>query len=359
MLPLLSANIKILIRNRQALFWALVFPIIFVTVFGLFDWDSPNRAKIAVIDQSNTPLSRQLIDNIKSIDFLRIQEKVTQEADARKKLKDGDISFVLIIPANLQQLPSSSSPVSIGLLYNETNVQQNQLVIGVLNQFIDEVNIRLMGSTRPLTLNNQGLNYHHVNYFDFLVPGLVGMGVMTFSITFIATSIAQYREQKILKRMLATPLRVRKFFLAQIIAHLLLSLVQTAIILVIGVAVFGAHVYGNYLWLVILVMLANIAFLNIGFISAGLTRSVNAANGLANVIGLPMMFLSGTFFPTDSLPSVVRVAVQYLPLTPLLDGLRKVALDAQPIWASGTDLAILGIWVVATSVLAVRVFKFS
>jgi ABC-2 type transport system permease protein len=180
---------------------------------------------------------------------------------------------------------------------------------------------------------------------------------MIFSITFLAASVSQYREQKILRRMLATPLRVHKFLIAQAMVHLLLSLAQATIILGFAVVVFGAHVYGNYLWLMVLLVLANIIFLNIGFIVAGLTRSVSAASGLANVIAMPLMFFSGTFFPTDSLPPVMSRAVQYLSLTPLLDALRLVALQAEPIWAAGTELAMLGGWVALTSLVAVRVFK--
>lgn len=363
MLALFLANIKMLLRNRQALFWSLVFPLIFVTVFGLFDLGSIGSTKIAIVDKANTPLSEQLIQNLQSIDFLKVDQTLAEEAPARQALEAGRIDFVLVFPAELQGLApgtiSSSGPVVLTFLYDEANFRTNQLVSGVLSQFLDEANLQIAGASHFLSLRGEGLRTKQTGYFDFVVPGILGMGVMVFSITFISTNIAQYREQKILKRMLATPLKVYKFFLAQVTAHLLLSIVQAAIILAVAVLVFGARIYGSYLWLLVLIVLSNIVFLNLGFIVGGLSKNVNAANGLSNVVSLPMMFFSGTFFPTDSLPSIVRTVVQYLPLTPLLDALRKVALDAQPIWATESEMALLGTWIIATSVLVVRFFKFA
>lgn len=362
MLPLFLANVKMLVRNRAALFWAMVFPVMFIVVFGLFDMESMGSAKVAVVDRASTPLSQQLVEGLKKVDFLKIDQRFADEAAARQALQDGDIDFVLIVPEALRGVAPGvafgQSGAELTLLYAEANIRQNQVVEGILRQFVNEVNLQVAGGTRSLSLKGQGLSARRIGYFDFLVPGIMGMGIMTFSIIFIASGITQYRQQKILKRMLATPLKVYKFFVAQVLAHLLLSLVQSAIILAVALLFFHGHIYGSYLWLFVLVLVGNIVFLNIGFIVAGLAKSVNAANGLANVIAMPMMFFSGTFFSTETLPPVMRNVVEYLPLTPLLDAMRKVALDAEPLWGPGRELALLGGWVVVTSVLAVRLFKF-
>ena len=90
-----------------------------------------------------------------------------------------------------------------------------------------------------------------------------------------------------------------------------------------------------------------------------MTGRDRAADGLANAVAMPMMFLSGTFFPTETLPGVLANVVKYLPLSPLLVAMRGVALDATPFWEYPTELAVLGAWIVVTSVVAVKVFRFS
>lgn len=106
------------------------------------------------------------------------------------------------------------------------------------------------------------------------------------------------------------------------------------------------------------VTIANIVFLNIGFIVGAFAKNVRAADGMANAIAMPMMFLSGTFFPTDSLPPIMSSAVEYLPLSPLLDAMRGVALEADSLWAYRSDLAILALWIVISSLVAIKVFRF-
>ena len=207
-------------------------------------------------------------------------------------------------------------------------------------------------------LNELGIQGKPVGYFDFLLPGIIGMGVMTFSIIGMGTTIAQYRQQRILRRIQATPLKVRTFFIGQVLAWLILSLVQTAIIMGAGTVIFRAVIYGNYIWAVPLVLLANLTFLNLGFIVGSLSKSVQAASGLGNLFTMPMMFFSGVFFPTDNLPSIMAYAVKYLPLTPLLEALRGVLLASQPLSDFPTQLVVLGSWVLVTAVIAVKTFKF-
>ena len=158
--------------------------------------------------------------------------------------------------------------------------------------------------------------------------------------------------------MLATPLKIRTFFLAQIVSYLLLSIVQASVIMAAGIILFNGHIYGNWLWLFLLVIIGNIIFLNIGFIVGGIVRNVAAAAGLGNAVAVPMMFFSGVFFPTENLPRILEVSVRYLPLTPMLTAMRGVALEAKNFWAYPTELALLGAWIVLTAVIAVRVFKF-
>ncbi|MBI4302457.1 MAG: ABC transporter permease [Chloroflexi bacterium] len=356
-LTLFLANIKMLYRNRQAIFWALFFPLIFVVVFGLFRLDEPSPVKMALVDQAQDLLSARLVQSLGKVEFLKLNTTFNEE-EARRKLVDGDIAYILVIPSGLAQRVSSGHSTNLTFIYDEKRIQNNQLVQGVLEQFLGEMNMAVQGSSPLLTLDSRGISARRIGYFDFLMPGFVGMGVMTFAIISMASQLALYRQQRILKRIKATPLSVRTFFLAQVGAWLVLSLVQAAVILAAGMLLFGARVYGNIVWMFPLVILANLAFLNLGFIVGSLARTVEAANGLANVVSLPMMFFSGVFFPTDNLPSVLREIVRLLPLTPLLKALRGVLLDAQPPWHYPGELGLLTLWVVATSVVAVWSFRF-
>ena len=126
-----------------------------------------------------------------------------------------------------------------------------------------------------------------------------------------------------------------------------------------GVFAFGANVYGNVLWIFVLATLANLVFLNIGFAVAGRAANPDAAQGIAQAVALPMMFLLGVFFPTENLPDIMQAIVRWLPLTPLLEALRKVSVEGLSITDTGPQLVMLGGWVVVSFFLATRMFRFA
>ncbi|MBI4297568.1 MAG: ABC transporter permease [Chloroflexi bacterium] len=356
LLRLLIANLKMIARDRQALFWALVFPLIFVVVFGLFRLDQPPTLHIGIVDHAQDSLSRALVQNLGQIGTFDTKEW-EDEAKARQDVKDGKLDYLLIFPEGMAARMTESPPATITLVYDRTIIT-SAAVVAAIQRFLDQVNMNLAHAPSLLALDEQGVQSRQLSYFDFLLPGFVGMGVMTFSIIGVASTMALYREKKILRRILATPLPVRTFFAAHVLAQLFLSLAQAAIILAAGILLFGGTVVGNYLYIALLVLLGNLAFLNLGFLVGAIAKTVNAANGLGNAVTVPMMFFSGVFFPTEELPKVLAVAVRYLPLSPMLKALRGVALEARPFWDFPQELAILGAWIVVTSFLAARFFHF-
>ena len=361
MVPLLVANLKIMARDRQTFFWALAFPLIFVTVFGLVDFTGSGSADIAIIDHDGADLSQSIIVQLQELDFLNVKTAYSGETDAQAALEDGDLDYVLIIPQGLDLLNPDApeqEPVSLTLMYDEADVQDNQLVLGTLGHLVDEANLALLPTPRLLEVSPRPVSARQVKYFDEVLVGLLGMGLMVNSIIAMAVKVSAYRNQAILKRILATPLRVRNYFASEVVAHLLLALVQTAIILAVGVWIFGANLQANA-WLIFpIAALANIVFLNIGFIISSWANSGSAASGMGNAIALPMMFLSGTFFATATLPSILPEVVRFLPLTPMLDAMREVSIDNASLWHTWPELAILAGWIVATSVAAVKLFRF-
>lgn len=351
---LFIASVRMLYRDRQALFWALAFPIIFAVVFALFDFDQPPEVEIAVVSEGTSSVSEGLLTGLQEIETFEVEERTSLPA-ARADLEDGELDLVLAVPDAAQ-----GGPARITALYDRDNFDTNQLALGTVERLVDGMNLAIAGVEAPsISVAPEPVSAKQVGYYDFLLPGLVAMGVMNFSIIGMAVAISRYREQQILKRILATPLSPVRFLSAQVGARLVLALVQAALILAVGVFLFGANVYGNVLWLFVLATLANLVFLNIGFAVAGRAANPDAAQGLGNAIALPMMFLSGVFFPTDTLPRVMEQVVRFLPLTPLIEALRKVAIDGLSITSTGPQLAMLGAWVVVSFLIAGRMFRFA
>ena len=367
MVALTLANMKMMARNRQAIFWALFFPLMLVVIFGLFDFSGVGVADVAVIDQSGGPKAEAFRERLEEIEFLELEFDELTADEARVKVQDGDLGYLIIIPELFDhpEVPEDQEdsvqveePGPVSLVYSTRNPDRNQLVDGAVRNLVSEIHSGDGPVIPSQLLTADVILVPEVDYFDNVLIGLLALGIMTNSIISIAVRISTFRNQSILKRLLVTPLSIWKFFAAEIAAHVLLALVQAGIILALGVFVFGGHVHGNIIWVLAITALGSIIFLNIGFILSAWAKSPAAASGMGNAVTLPMMFLAGTFFSTAALPWILPQLSLALPLTPMLGALRDVAIDSEPIWDTWPYLAAMGGWVVATGLAAVKVFKF-
>ena len=362
MLFLTIANLKMLVRNRQAVFWALFFPLLLVVVFGLIDIKGVGSGSLAIVDLANDSKSNLLREKLEEVEFLELESGSDSESQARLKVAEGDLDYLVIIPEGFggsgaqTELPS---PSPVTLLYNTRNHQRNQLVDGLVRNLVAEAHSNDPPVPVSQLVASDLIKVPQVDYFDEVLMGLIGLGIMTNSIISIAVRVSTYRNQSILKRFLVTPLPIWKYFAGEIAAHLVLAAVQVAIILVIGVFVFGANVHGNVVWIFLIALLGGIVFLNIGFIMSAWAQSPAAASGMGNAVALPMMFFAGTFFSTATLPWVLPHAARALPLTPMLEALREVAIDNGQLWDTGPQLGMLALWAIVTALIASRVFRFS
>jgi len=359
------ANLKMMSRNRQAAFWALFFPLLLVFVFGLFDLNVVGSGDMVILDRSGSPVSQQIREDLEAIDALVMVEHGDDEAMDRSAVANGELDYLLIIPEGIDDpsiLRDSARGRRVVLVYGSGSPGRNQLVDGTVRNVVSQALAGVPGVPVLDSVVSEEVPVVQASYFDAVLMGLVGLGIMTNSIISIAVRISTYRNSSILKRLLVTPLPIWKYFVGEVAAHLVLALIQAALILGVGVFVFGARIHGNLpvtlLGIVAIVTLGSMVFLNIGFIISAWSKTPAAASGMGNAIALPMMFFAGTFFSTAALPWVLPYVAEALPLTPMLVAMREVANAGQPLWTTWPQLAILAGWVLGTGVVATRVFKF-
>ena len=237
-------------------------------------------------------------------------------------------------------------PIAMVLLFS---------VIGSFDLNPDDLrSVGIQGQYSPLP--DDGPTYD--NFMAHMLPGITLWGIMSYSIIGIAVAMATYREKRIFRRIKVSPMSAGVFFAAQVTAYLALSLVQAALILAIGSLVMGVSIAGNPLVIGLLALVCNLVFLNLGFIVGAFSKTPAAASGLGNLIVLPLAMLSGVFFPVELLPDAVGTVVRYLPLAPMVETLRGVALDGDPALRYPLELGLVGVWFALTGLVAARVFKF-
>ena len=353
-LHLTLANLKMIVRNRQALFWALAFPLVFVFIFALIGSFGESVTTVGVVDRADEELSRQIVTSLEAIGSFEITMH-SDEASPRLDVENGDLEYLLVIPEGLASLVRDKPPVAVTVVYDATQYTGSGLA--AIERVLDGMNLSLAGAAPRLTLSRETVLSDNVDFMEFVLPGLVLWGIMSNSVMGIAVALANYREKKILRRIKASPLRARTFFASLVSAYLVLSLVQAAMLFGIGSVVMGVSIVGNLPTVALLILVCNVIFLNLGFIVGAFSKTGAAASGLGNVIVLPLVMFSGIFFPPELLPDLVGDIMRFLPLAPMVEVLRAVTLSDRPVMDFPLELGLIAAWVLLTSLIATRVFR--
>lgn len=358
MLKLFKFNLKMLLRNKQALFWSLVFPLVFTFIFGtFFGKGSTSTGNIIMINQSNSQLSKTISKTFTKSDLFKVSEQ-TDIAKSKDLVKKGKSVAVVVIPKGFGD-QSPTAPTKVKVIIDPANAQGNSIVVGVLDQILTGASFQAQKAKPLFTVEQEKTNSNNLNYFDFVLVGLIGMSLMNSSVQGVAIAMSKYRDDQILKRLTTTPIRPWKFIISEVLSRLILNFVQVSLVLGIGVYVFGAHIPGSIPMIYLFAMIGAILFQLIGFSIASLSKTTQAAEGMATAVTIPMMFLAGVFFPIDQLPKWLLSAVQFLPLAPLLRMIRGIALENTSPLSNPINLVIVLSWIIFTLLLSMYKFRLT
>jgi ABC-2 type transport system permease protein len=356
LLRLTIANLKSFVRDRTALFWTLAFPLIFVVTFGLIFSGTPSPTSYGFADLDRTPASGQVRAAFDGIDGVSLVAGTADELLA--KMRDGDVTAVIVVPAGYgDSVAAKGTPATLTVYTDPSQSQADgrtrQLVgfvLGALNQAVSGQPPAVVPAFEPIQTND-------FNYLSYLIPSILGMSLMQGGV-FAAIPLVADREKLILKRLGATPLRRWQLVGSNIFVRLFVALAQTLIIVGVGSLLFGLETTGRWLAVGFFVVLGSLTFIAIGYVIASFTRTEEAANGVTQAVQLPMLFLSGIFFPIATMGDALQTVARVLPLTYLGDALRQVMVEGTPFAPLYVCILVLLGWLVACFAVAARFFRW-
>ena len=182
-----------------------------------------------------------------------------------------------------------------------------------MQQFFDQQSFALAKIQPLLQMDYQDVQGKNQTYTDFLVPGIIALSIMQTGIFSVAFAFVQQKQNGVLRRLMATPMKVSEFLAAQVTTRLIMAAIQVVILLIVGVVAFHFHLAGNVLELMLACIFGSAIFIAIGFAISGYAKDEQVVPAMANIIVLPMMFLSGIFFPRDSMPGWLHTISNFMP----------------------------------------------
>ncbi|HEU4387370.1 MAG TPA: ABC transporter permease [Blastocatellia bacterium] len=355
------SRVREFIREKEAVFWVFVFPVLLACALGIaFRNSSPERMHVAV--EKNGRISDQLAEKLSSSEDLDVL--LLEPAEAATALRTGKVAVVVGVPATAVLSSPATDLADIGhsdgvlrnifdFKFDPTRPESRMARLAV-----DNALQRALGREDVAAIKDHTETEPGARYIDFLIPGLIGMNLMGSGMWGLGFVVVNARTRKLLKRLAATPMRRSHFLLSFMFSRLVFLVMEVVAVIAFAWVVFGVKVYGSLAALAVVALVGAMTFAGIGLLVASRPKTIEGVSGLMNLVMLPMWLLSGTFFASSRFPQVFQPFIKALPLTALNTALRSVMNDGAPLASSWAPLCIMLAWGLVSFVLALKLFRW-
>jgi ABC-2 type transport system permease protein len=345
------AIVKGFVRDRTSVFFALIFPLMFLVLFGGLFAD-PTQSKVDMIQVGDVSLVDDLPAGAKkAFDETFEVEHSDDLDDALSKVRKGDADVAIEMQGD-----------TLVAHYTQTDQVKAAVTAGALRAFVDGTNVAQLsaaaGQEPTYDLRTERVEDDSLKTIQFYTPGLLGWAVAMSASFGAAATLQGWRQSKLIRRLQLAPVSTRTVVGARVGVTIGIALVQMAVFVGLAAAAFGLTLTGSWWMAIPLLMVGTLCFMSIGLLAGAITKTTEGAVNAANFMVLPMAFLSGSFFPLDGAPGWLQKISLVLPLRHLNDGMLDVMVRGEGPGAALAPMAFLAVFAVVVTLVAARLFTW-
>lgn len=365
MLPITTfvpTDVKRLFRDKVGIFFVFIFPLIFLLVFGtIFGSNEEISIKIALLNESETEYAATFANQLKESDVFEVDEDITTLEAANDKMSRSELSAAVILPPDFGAVPDDGTHPTgqARLVYDPSNESANQVITSIMEDYFAAINAELVPPAEtPFTVAPESTAPAGLTRFDYVFSGLLGFTLLSLGVFGPTTVFPRLKQRGVLRRYQATTIRTWQYFVANVLSNAFIGVLAVIIMFLAALIIFDLNMRGNYLNLAAVVLLGVTLLFGIGLAIGGWAKNENQAAPLAQLVTLPMMFLSGVFFPTFLMPEWLQSITRFIPLTPIVESIRLVITENASLLDLGSQMAIIGGWTISIYIIAFRLFRW-
>lgn len=362
-------------RHPSRLFAILVFPIIMILLFGYGMGGDMTDLPVIVVSQSHGDLTDLTLDTIKSTETYHVVEVIDSLDEGKQRVESGEVKAAIILPSDYDENTSSQKAATLyldssdqmaaqilesssqAIFYRISNMVASQTSVSTedaniepsighsLNNFKDDISLYI------------NRIYGNIKYIDFLVPAVLGMTVMMSCMMGMGATIAGERETGELARLFMTPTSVATVIGGKIASKLLIELVRALILIFMAIILFNVSIKGGIIQTFIVLVIGALCFVGFGVMLSARTRTQEDYAQIVMPFSMPMMFISGVFYPIETMPWIFQKLAYIFPLTYLNDAMRAIMLKGQTLGDVWFDLVIILAFTALFFILGVKRFN--
>src|SRR5256712_10441582 len=332
------ARMRERMREREVVFWVFVSPILLAVGRGVaFRNKPPDEIAVGVVTAAG---SDRVVSALPPAGGFRVVR--TSRDEAADRLRLGKVALVVVPGRSYEYRYDPTRPDSV-----------------LARQKVHDALARAAGRADPVEVHETLVTEPGARYIDFLIPGLLGMNIMSGGMWGVGFLLVDMRSRRLLKRLVATPMRRADFLGAIMTSRMILVFCEMALLLFFGWLVFHLVIQGSLWTITLLAVLGAFVFSGLGLLVACRTAKIETASGLMNLVMLPMFVCSGIFFSPDRFPAAVQPLVKALPLTALNDALRATILEGATLPSQSGRILLMLAWGLVSFAVALKIFRWT
>lgn len=333
-------RLRVMVREPEVLFWVFAFPIFLALGLGIaFSDPTPEELRVVIESGSSAERFAGALDAHEELSVEVLGTNAAEDA-----LRRGEASLVITGEAGEEALTFRYDPAR----------QEGRTARLVADAVVQEA----AGAAPPVLIRSDETTQVGHRYIDWLIPGLIGFNLMSTGLWSVGFYVTQSRQNRQLKRLVATPMPRKHFLLAQVLARFAFLVAEIPVMVVFAWLAFGVRIEGSVLALSAVILVGAACFTGFGLVAASRTRTTEGVSGIINVIIMPMVVLSGVFFSPARFPDSLQPLIAALPLTALNDALRAIYNDGMPLTTTLDEMAVMAAWGAGAFLLALRWFRW-
>ena len=346
-------------RHPARLFSILAFPIIMILLFGYGMGGEMTDLPIVVVSQSHGDLTDITLDTIKDTETYHVVEVIDDIDEGKTRVDSGEVKAAVILPSDYDKDSSQQKSVTLyldssdqmasqilesstqAIFYRLSNMVASQTSVSTEDADIEPSVMHSLNNFKDDISLHINRIYGNIKYIDFLVPAILGMTIMMSCMMGMGATIAGERETGELARLFMTPTSVSTVIGGKIAAKLLIELVRALILIFMAVILFSVSIKGGFLQTFIVLVIGALCFVGFGIMLSARTQTQEDYAQISLPFSMPMMFVSGVFYPIETMPWILQKLAYIFPLTYLNDAMRGIMLKGQTLGDVWLDLVVL------------------
>jgi ABC-2 type transport system permease protein len=353
------ASFKAIFNQPTAVVFSLLFPIIFILIFGAFGNGGGASYRIAIADDSDTT-NAFFQRKIKYNPLIRIV-KYPDTVSLNKDLARGRLSAVLSIKVDKDSL--GTEHYTINTRTTTASANTFEAFKNILKYLKMEYEMEAIEKKTELVYiaKERMDTVRRYRQIDFILPGQLGFSILFSTLFGIAFTFYTLREQLVLKRFYASPVHKIHILLGIGMSRLFFQLMNVIVLVLFGHFFLDFTLQHGVLTIIEMILMTIVMLfllMGVGLIFSSIVKSDTSIPLLINLFGFPQMLLSGTFFPIEVFPKWLQQICQFLPLTQFNNAIRKISFEGLSILDCWKEIGILGIWMVVIYAILVRVIRW-